>query len=67
MNYINAIKKSGNESKMSQTGPISYRKDVSNLNIIKSAISKNKPLLATCRGHQVLNVCLGDFLYQDLP
>lgn len=37
------------------------------LELLKSAIESNKPVLGICRGIQLLNVALGGTLYQDLP
>lgn len=34
--------------------------------LAREAMSRNKPLLAICRGHQVLNVALGGTLYEDV-
>lgn len=36
------------------------------LTLAREAIARNKPLLAICRGHQVLNVALGGTLYEDV-
>lgn len=33
----------------------------------QTAVSQQKPLLAICRGHQVLNVALGGSLWADIP
>ena len=34
--------------------------------LARAAIEHNKPLLAICRGHQMLNVALGGTLYEDV-
>lgn len=34
--------------------------------LAREAVSQNKPLLAICRGHQMLNVALGGTLYEDI-
>lgn len=35
--------------------------------LARLAVQRQKPLLAICRGHQVLNVALGGTLYEDIP
>lgn len=42
-------------------------RDKVELNIIKRAMETNKPILAICRGIQILNVSLGGTLIQDIP
>lgn len=34
--------------------------------MVRQAVARRKPLLAICRGHQVLNVALGGTLYEDV-
>ena len=41
-------------------------KDNFDILIVKTALELKKPILAICRGHQILNVALGGTLYQDL-
>jgi putative glutamine amidotransferase len=41
-------------------------KDNFDILIVKIALELKKPILAICRGHQILNVALGGTLYQDL-
>jgi len=41
-------------------------KDNFDILIVKIALKLNKPILAICRGHQILNVAFGGTLYQDL-
>lgn len=40
--------------------------DMFHLTLIRSVLSYNKPLLAICRGMQVLNTALGGSIYQDI-
>lgn len=40
--------------------------DQFHINLILKALERKMPILAICRGHQVLNVALGGSLYQDL-
>jgi len=35
--------------------------------LVKEAFAQQKPLLAICRGHQILNITLGGTLYVDIP
>src|SRR3569623_1956577 len=35
--------------------------------LIKEAFAQRKPLLAICRGHQLLNISLGGTLFVDIP
>jgi putative glutamine amidotransferase len=42
-------------------------RDATELALARQAIGDDRPLLAVCRGVQVLNVALGGTLYQDLP
>ena len=45
---------------------ISAEHDALELAIVRAAIDQNKPVLAICRGMQILNVALGGTLHQDL-
>jgi len=42
-------------------------RDYRELVVIQEIFNQQKPLLAICRGHQLLNVALGGTLYLDLP
>ncbi len=42
-------------------------RDRADLALMQRAVAVRKPILAICRGIQVLNVALGGSLYQDLP
>lgn len=47
-------------------GHVDEARDTSELGLTRAWLSEGKPLLAICRGHQVLNVALGGALYQDI-
>ncbi|MFP4395968.1 MAG: gamma-glutamyl-gamma-aminobutyrate hydrolase family protein [Anaerolineales bacterium] len=49
-------------------GGVDQVRDQSELGLVKAWLEarQNRPLLAICRGHQVLNVALGGALYQDI-
>ena len=42
-------------------------RDVSDVFLAKAALDSRKPILAICRGEQLMNVILGGSLYQDIP
>ena len=46
-------------------GTIDPKRDDSELKITREALRRGKPVLAICRGHQVLNVAAGGTLIQD--
>jgi len=47
-------------------GGVDAERDASELGLIQAWLAMEKPLLAICRGHQVLNVALGGALFQDI-
>ena len=42
-------------------------RDRAELALIEAFIAAKKPILAICRGHQIVNIALGGTLIQDLP
>lgn len=48
-------------------GEISDRRDAFELPLLRALVRRGRPLLAVCRGVQVLNVALGGTIYQDVP
>jgi putative glutamine amidotransferase len=50
-----------------QLGPTEPDLDHFELQVVHEALKRRMPLLAICRGSQVLNVALGGNLYQHLP
>ena len=55
------------EEPIPQLGAVLYPKDLFEIALIKAMLQAKKPLLAICRGIQILNVAFGGSLYQDLP
>jgi len=55
----------GQEPHPKSSRPAKVR-DKFEINLIRSAIKREIPILCICRGHQLLNVALGGTLYQDL-
>lgn len=47
--------------------PDGGQRDLRELLVIKEVFERRRPLLAICRGHQLLNVALGGTLIADLP
>ncbi len=47
-------------------GQVDAERDFSELGLVRRWLPSRRPLLAICRGHQVLNVALGGTLYQDI-
>lgn len=47
-------------------GQVDAERDFSELGLTRAWLALERPLLAICRGHQVLNVALGGTLYQDI-
>ena len=59
-------KKFGEETK-STCGNIQKFRDALEFAVFKKAFEQKKPIMAICRGIQVINVALGGTLYQDIP
>ena len=55
------------EEPLPNMGRIDPKRDHFEIGITKKALGIGKPILAICRGHQVLNVAMGGTLYQDVP
>jgi putative glutamine amidotransferase len=54
------------EARHPQLGTVDAHRDSTEIPLARWAVADNKPLLAICRGIQVLNVALGGTLYQDI-
>jgi len=50
-----------------ETVHIDYIRDHSDSLLARAALATDKPILAICRGEQLINVMLGGSLWQDLP
>jgi putative glutamine amidotransferase len=55
------------EEPLPQLGMVDPLRDAVELPLARWAMTDGKPILAICRGIQVLNVALGGTLYQDIP
>lgn len=55
------------EAAIPELGTVDARRDTQELPLAKAAAERNLPILAICRGIQLLNVALGGTLHQDLP
>lgn len=50
-----------------ETVEVDTLRDVSDLMLMRAALASGKPILAICRGEQLMNVVLGGSLWQDIP
>jgi putative glutamine amidotransferase len=50
-----------------KVGRVNRRRDDFELALVREALRRDVPILAICRGHQVLNVASGGTLVQDIP
>ena len=48
-------------------GDVQEHRDEFEFNVFQRVIKTSKPILAICRGAQLINVALGGTLYQDIP
>jgi len=55
------------EEVWNETVSIDAVRDRSDLLFARTALASGKPILAICRGEQLMNVVLGGTLYQDIP
>lgn len=56
-----------NETPLNKLGSMDKALDRFQLAILKLAMEREKPILAICRGIQLVNVALGGTLFQDIP
>lgn len=54
-------------SRVKNCGTLDPERDRMEMSLLKAALEKNMPVLGVCRGVQLMNVCLGGNLHQDLP
>ena len=55
------------EEAMESIGVIQEHRDEFEFRVFQKVIKTSKPILAICRGAQLVNVALGGTLYQDIP
>ena len=55
------------EDPIPELGEVYAERDEFDLNLVRIAVEEGLPVLAICRGHQVMNVAFGGTLYQDIP
>ena len=55
------------EEKSALCGEVQPYRDEHEFKMLEKALSTGKPILAICRGAQLVNVAFGGTLYQDLP
>lgn len=55
------------EERLAACGEPCEERDSFELELLRTATEKNKPVLCICRGMQLLNVAMGGSLWQDIP
>ena len=55
------------ETVWNETVEVDTLRDVSDLLLMRAALASGKPVMAICRGEQLMNVVLGGTLIQDIP
>lgn len=55
------------EERMAECGESCEERDSFELELVRRALEKDKPILCICRGVQLLNVAFGGSLWQDIP
>ncbi len=55
------------QSVLNETVSINHHRDTLDFLYAEAAFRKQLPILAICRGEQLINIALGGSLYQDLP
>ncbi len=55
------------ESVKPECGEIQYERDELEFRVLDKIVGTSKPILAVCRGAQLINVYFGGSLYQDIP
>ena len=55
------------ETVWNETVEVVTLRDASDLLLMRAALDARKPVMAICRGEQLMNVVLGGSLYQDIP
>lgn len=50
-----------------ETDPPDIERDTAEMALLWEALERDLPVLAICRGHQLMNVCLGGSLIQHIP
>ncbi len=55
------------QPRLPECGVVNAARDNTEIALVRAARELNKPILAICRGPQLLNVALGGTLFQDIP